>query len=312
MNNCGICFNQIFKHSINELIICNDILTKRLNIHYNICNKTENLHLSKNINNNVIYKIKKFYKCEKCRKQIINKQNYDLHIKNKICQKIKTEFKCNCCGKCFQEKRSLIYHNIHSVCNKSSNKSNTQAEQEQISLHSQTINNTTNNINNGTNIQTQNNQNNQNIININIGSSQDTEKIIEMIPFRTTGYKITPKKYLEYVKYPERAIKSFIKDEHFNPKKPERMNVLNTNYKSNKVNVLDYDEDDEIRWLLKSKNDINELLCDRVINHLFMAKIMLENYGIKLDSKTEKKLKEQIQGYENDDKVKKKYFDMVS
>jgi len=192
-----------------------------------------------------------------------------------------------------------------------------QSHQEQKNNKSQTINNTTNNTNNGTsiqtqNIQTQNNQNNQNIININIGSSQDAEKIIEMIPFRTTGYKITPKKYLEYAKYPERAIKSFIKDEHFNPEKPERMNILNTNYKSNKVNVLDYDEDDEIRWLLKSKNDINELLCDRVINHLFMAKIMLENYGIKLDAKTEKKLKDQIQEYENDDKVKKKYMDMVS
>jgi len=129
MNNCGICFNQIFKHSINELIICNDILTKRLNIHYNICNKTENLHLPKNINNNVISKIKKFYKCGKCGKQIINKQNYDLHIKNKICQKIKTEFKCNSCGKCFQEKRSLIYHNNHNVCNKNINNSNSQAEQ---------------------------------------------------------------------------------------------------------------------------------------------------------------------------------------
>ncbi len=133
-----------------------------------------------------------------------------------------------------------------------------------------------------------------------------------MIPFRTCGYKITPKKYLEYAKYPERAIKSFIKDEHFNPDKPERMNVLNTNYKSTKVSVLDYDEYDEMRWMLKSKNDINGLLCDRVINHLFMAKIMLQNAGIKLDAETEKKLNEQINEYENNDKVKKKYLDMIS
>ena len=54
----------------------------------------------------------------------------------------------------------------------------------------------------------------------NFESTKNAEKIIDMIPFRTCGYKITPKKYLEYAKYPERAIKSFIKDEHFNPEKP--------------------------------------------------------------------------------------------
>lgn len=322
IDNCKICNNDIYKHDSNQLKICNSLFSNYIEKHINYYN-SQYLNDLENIKNNKYIKTNKIYKCDTCGKEIKNKRNYNIHINENICTKIKIkkipEFKCNKCCKTFTDKRSLLYHNEHSVCNKNL-------------LHniqtpvSNTINNNTNtNTNNGINIQTQNiqtqnnqniqtqnNQNNQNIININIGSTQDAEKIIEMIPFRTNGYKITPKKYLEYAKYPERAIKSFIKDEHFNPDKPERLNVLNSNYKSNKVSVLDYDEDDEIRWLLKSKNDINELLCDRVINHLFMAKIVLEGAGIKLDSEKEKKLNEEINNYENDEKVKKKYMDMIS
>jgi len=308
-SSCSICFSNIINHTLDELIICDKFLTKRLIRHYNIygeiyCIEIKNKEILQptTINKNNLQTIvkKTSYKCDKCGKEIINKQNYNLHVKNKVCQKIQVEFKCEKCNKIFREKRSLIYHNQHNVC------------------IDRTISQTTNNINNSTNIQTQNNQiiqtqNNQNnFININVESNKDAEKIIGMIPFRTCGYKICPKKYLEYAKYPERAIKSFIKDEHFNPEKPERMNVLNTNYKSNKVSVLDYDEYDEMRWMIKSKNDINGLLCDRVINHLFMAKIMLQNAGIKLDADTEKKLNEQINEYENNEKVKKKYLDIVS
>ncbi len=317
MTSCSICFNNIINHTLNELIICDEFLTKRLTKHYNIYGEIycmeikykKNLQLITNKNN--LHATKKTpHKCDKCGKEIINKQNYDLHVKNKVCQKTPVEFKCEKCNKIFREKRSLIYHNEHSVCDKTESSSNNTTNNNST---------TNNNTNNSTNIQTQNNQtqniqtqNNQNIININIDSTKNTDKIAEMIPFRTCGYKITPKKYLEYAKYPERAIKSFIKDEHFNPEKPERMNVLNTNYKSTKVSVLDYDEYDEMRWMLKSKNDINGLLCDRVINHLFMAKIMLQNAGIKLDAETEKKLNEQINDYESNEKVKKKYLDMVS
>ncbi len=265
--------------------------------------------------------------CSKCEKTFSNKRNYDSHVLNKICEKTKPDLKCDKCNKIFTDIRSLNYHNEHNVCTKNetqiTNTNNpTPSNNTNNSIPSNPITNnpiTNNNTNNSTNIQTQNNQtqniqtqNNQNIININIDSTKNTDKIAEMIPFRTCGYKITPKKYLEYAKYPERAIKSFIKDEHFNPEKPERMNVLNTNYKSTKVSVLDYDEYDEMRWMLKSKNDINGLLCDRVINHLFMAKIMLQNAGIKLDAETEKKLNEQINDYESNEKVKKKYLDMVS
>ena len=54
------------------------------------------------------------------------------------------------------------------------------------------------------------------------------------------------------------------------------MNILNTNLRSNKVHILDRDDDDEIRWMIKSKTDINELLYDRGVNHLYVAKNILE------------------------------------
>ena len=133
-----------------------------------------------------------------------------------------------------------------------------------------------------------------------------------MIPFRNVKYNISPEKYLEYAKYPERAIKSFIKDEHFNPNKPERMNILNTNRRDNKVQILDRDDYDEIRWMIKSKTDINELLYDRGVNHLYVAKNILEANGIFLDARTKQRLNDKINEYENDDKSKKEQIDMIS
>jgi len=90
------------------------------------------------------------------------------------------------------------------------------------------------------------------------------------------------------------------------------MNVLNTNPRSNRVQLFDYDEDFVCRWQTKDKNDISELLFDRGVNILFFAKIMLASAGVKLDPKKETKLNARIKEYENDEKLKKKYIDMIS
>ena len=165
-----------------------------------------------------------------------------------------------------------------------------------------------------TNIGNQYNINNQqnNIINIALNNPENIQQVVEMLPFKNVKYNISPKKYLEYAKNPEIAIKSFIKDEHFNPKKPERMNVLNTNSRSNRINVLDYDEDSNVRWLLKSKENIYDLLYNRGVNHLFVAKNILNEHGIKLDTITEQRLNEKIKEYENDEKSKKEQINMIS
>jgi hypothetical protein len=293
MNLYNICLIKWSEHNKNNLYKCNDILSKKikkkLNMYkeiyieetYNIRN---NKYLIKNNTN------KQNYKCKYCNKIIKSKQNYNLHIKNNICKKNKKKIECILCKKNFKENRSLLYHTENNVCRNITNN---------------IINNILNTTNN---IQTLNNQ----IININVNNPNDIQKVVNMIPFKNVKYNITPEKYLEYARFPERAIKSFIKDEHFNPDKPERMNILNTNARSNKVQVLDHDEDNEIRWMIKSKTDINELLYDRGVNHLYVAKNILEANGIFLDIKTEQRLNDKINEYETDNKIKKEYIEEIS
>ncbi len=183
-----------------------------------------------------------------------------------------------------------VINNISNVSN-TSNTSNTS--------------NISNTANNTQNIGTQIN------INVNANSSEDLKKVVDLLPFRENGYKVSTEKYLEYASNPECAIKQFIKEHHFNPDKPERLNILNTNRRDNRVQLFDYDDDFICRWQTKDKSKIIELLYDRGMNHLFFAKMMLDGAGVKLDAKKEKKLKEQIKEYENE-KVKKKCLDMIS
>ena len=296
MDLCNICLIKWSEHNKNNIYKCNDILSKKIKKHLNMY-KEIYIEETYNIKNNK-YLIKnntdrQNYKCHICNKIIKSKQNYDLHIKNNICQKNKKEIKCKLCKKMFKEYRSLLYHTENNVCRNITNNIMNNI------LH------TTNN-----NIQTLNNQNQ--IININVSNPNDIQKVVNIIPFKNVKYNITPEKYLEYARFPERAIKSFIKDEHFNPDKPERMNILNTNARSNKVQVLDHDEDNEIRWMIKSKTDINELLYDRGVNHLYVAKNILEANGIFLDIKTEQRLNDKINEYETDNKIKKEQIAEIS
>jgi hypothetical protein len=133
-----------------------------------------------------------------------------------------------------------------------------------------------------------------------------------MLPFRNASYNIPAEKYLEYANNPEQAIKKFIKDYHFNPDKPERMNILNTNRRDNRVQLFDFDDDFVCRWLTAKKSIICELLYDRGVNNLFFAKANLSRAGIKLDPKKEAHLNEKIKEYGSNDETKKKYIDMIS
>jgi hypothetical protein len=293
MNLYNICLIKWSEHNKNNLYKCNDILSKKIKKKLNMY-KEIYIEETYNIRNNK-YLIKnntnrQNYKCKYCNKIIKSKQNYNLHIKNNICKKNKKKIECILCQKNFKENRSLLYHTENNVCRNITNN---------------IINNILNTTNN---IQTLNNQ----IININVNNPNDIQKVVDMIPFKNVKYNITPEKYLEYARFPERAIKSFIKDEHFNPDKPERMNILNTNARSNKVQVLDHDEDNEIRWMIKSKTDINELLYDRGVNHLYVAKNILEENGIFLDVKTKQRLNNKINEYETNDKIKKEEIEEIS
>lgn len=249
----------------------------------------------------------KKYSCELCGKILSSGNNYKIHIAKRVCQKIKSTITCFTCNKIFTDKRSLEYHLENNVCGKDEVPNTTNITNNNNNNSTNTTNNMTNS-QNTTNIGTLNN----NIqINVNANSTEDLKKVANLLPFREMGYKVSTEKYLEYANNPDNAIKQFIKEHHFNPDKPERMNVLNTNRRDNRVQLFDYDEDSICRWQTKDKSKIIELLYERGMNHLYFAKMMLDGAGVKLDPKKEKKLKDKIKEYE-DDKVKKQCIDMIS
>ncbi len=249
----------------------------------------------------------KKYKCEFCEVYLSSLANYRNHILAAKCKNKNKDILCNKCGSKFASKQNLKYHLSHNVCGNINNndvkKSITNSINPEPNISN--ISNTTNNLTNSNN--TANNTNNiQNNIQINVKPD-----LIDMIPFRDVSYKIPTKKYLEYANNPDQAIKQFVKDYHLNPDKPERMNLLNTNRRDNRVQLFDFDEDFICRWQTKDKTKVLELLCDRGVNALFFAKTMLAAAGIKLDPEKETALNAKIKEYESSDKVKKKYVDMI-
>ena len=110
MKYCNICINYLENHTVVNLINCNNIFSDRIK---------KNIEYYNEIINKIIIKkeyIKCNYQCDKCKKIIINKQNYNLHIKNNICEKSKKKIECKTCNKIFTDKRSLIYHINNNVC----------------------------------------------------------------------------------------------------------------------------------------------------------------------------------------------------
>lgn len=284
---CPICKEE---HDYNKLLKC-DIL------------------FSQTITNYLNMFLEKEYMCFNCNKKLSSKQNLEKHTMCGVCKK-STEFKCNGCNKKFSTKQKLNYHITKNVCKTlimlPTTTTNLNSKTHYKSSHNIKKNINNGNINNG-NI---NNGNINNVV-INVGSTQELQQVVELLPFRDASYKISTKKYLEYANNPEKAIKQFVKDNHFNPSKPERMNILNTNRRDNRIQLFDLDDDFICRWQTQDKTKVLELLCDRGVNALFFAKTMLDAAGIKLDPKKEIELNAKIKEYETSDKVKKKYIDMI-
>ncbi len=300
MYNCIIC-NSTHGINKNECLSFIKNMVINCNIKYNIHKFNEELNLYTGQINK-----KRNFACNNCKKIFTEFKNLKYHLDKKVCHKIK-EYKCEKCNKVFEQKKGYQYHVKNNVCE---NKVNIQPNSNLVNNisnvgNTSNVSNVSNTANNTQNIGTQIN------INVNANSTEDLKKVVDLLPFRETGYKVSTEKYLEYASNPAQAIKQFIKEHHFNPDKPERLNILNTNRRDNRVQLFDYDDDFICRWQTKDKSKIIELLYDRGMNHLFFAKMMLDGAGVKLDAKKEKKLKEQIKEYENE-KVKKKCLDMIS
>jgi len=292
MSRCYICGDIHKSQEINKILTCDLFLTGIVRKHIEYFLSAQQIQIEKPKK-----KYSYSFKCEKCGKNLTSITNYKKHIETYKCVKSK-EYKCDKCNKSFRDKRNLDYHIENDVCEK---------KKETQITNTNTINNTMNTANN-----IQQNIQNQNVFNITVNSTEDLKKVVELIPFRDSSYRISPEKYLEYANNPEQAVTKFVKDEHLNPAKPERMNILNTNPRSNRVQLFDYDDNFVCRWMTKDKATISELLADRGMNTLFFAKDNLARAGIKLDPKKEAKIKEKIKEYETNNKIKKMYIDKVS
>ncbi len=272
-------------------------------------------------------------KCLVCGKILSSITNYKYHINSKKCMR-KKGFECLFCKKFFTRSHNYNYHILNNVCglieqtdnihlNIDDNKnklSNSITNNTDNSTH--TNNNTnnstnTNNTDNSTtnNIQTQNNNNQQNII-IAVSGKENIEEVCKqvckLIPFRYTKYKPSVRDLIGYFNNPNKAIQQIIINEHFNPDKPEQMNIHNTNCRSNRMQVFDEDENGIERWITRDKTDVCDDLYEKSVNEMFFAKTNLKVKGYHVDSKKEKTMNDKIKELETNKKVRKEYMDKIA
>ncbi len=264
-------------------------------------------------------------KCLVCGKVLSSITNYKYHINSRKCMRNKG-FECLFCKKFFTRSHNYNYHILNNVCglveqndnmHQNITKPNTNNNTTNINNTNNTDNSTTNNnTDNSTtnNIQTQNN-NQQNII-IAVSGKEDIEEVCKqvckLIPFRYTKYKPSVRDLLGYFNNPNKAIQQIIINEHFNPAKPEQMNIHNTNCRSNRMQVFDEDENGLERWITRDKTDVCDDLYEKSVNEMFFAKTNLKVKGYHIDSKKEKTMNDKIRELETNKKVRKEYMDKIS
>ena len=305
-----------------------------------------NIQKYKNFNKNIymqeieIIKIKNGEnkrKCPYCKKILSSLLNYHKHIKKLICKK---EIKniCNFCNKYFSRKSNYDYHITNNVCVKYKKdidiinlNCNVQIPEvkdvqeiqqikqiKQVKIKKNITNNITNNnnSNNTTNNTTNNIQNNQQNIIIAVNNKNDIaevcKQVSKLIPFRYTKYNTPVDILIDYYNNPNRAIQHIVNYQHFNPKKPQQMNIHNTNCRSNRVQVFDEDENGDERWITKDKMDVCEDLYEKSVNELYFAKYKLEKKGIIVDPQKENRMNEKINELETDDKIRKEYINKIA
>jgi len=253
------------------------------------------------------------FTCKYCNKIFTRNYNYQRHIKKNICGNPEINV---------LNKRNM--HILDALKNKKIQKTKkTQLTKPNINNNTTNINNTdntshstTNNTDNSTtnNIQTQNN-NQQNII-IAVSGKEDIEEVCKqvckLIPFRYTKYKPSVQDLIGYFNNPNKAIQQIIINEHFNPSKPEQMNIHNTNCRSNRMQVFDEDENGLERWITRDKTDVCDDLYEKSVNEMFFAKTNLKIKGYHVDSKKEKTMNDKIRELETNKKIRKEYMDKIA
>ena len=224
------------------------------------------------------------HKCTSCEFSTVIKQHYDRHLLSKkhiSCQKLalvsqklgeisqKGEiisqplvalFACKYCDKKYKHKPSLSKH-IKYSCTKSKDEDlkelvrlmNSQLEQQRNEIHQQ-----------NSRIETQSKQIERLMSKLEINYNNNINNTINIQNITLLNYKdtdvshLTKDDYKKCIKKVCFCVMSLIEKIHFNPNKPENMNIYISNMKDKYVMVYE-----DGNWILKNKNLLDRLYDDK-------------------------------------------------
>ena len=219
------------------------------------------------------------YVCKLCKYTTYNKSNYNKHLLTlkhqslfklnnekprilmKSIQKVFDEdYQCKYCDKCFKHKNSM-YHHIKYTCKKNKDEDlqelvrlmNLQLQQKDKELEYQKIQNT--------NQQKQINKL-MGKLQVNITNNIVQNNHIQLLSYKNTDTShLTENDYVQCIKKVSYCVKHLIEKIHFNPIKPENMNIYISNMKDKYLMVYE-----DGNWNLKNKmEEIDELYNEKEI-----------------------------------------------
>lgn len=247
------------------------------------------------------------YNCHYCNYETTNKSNYNKHLETLKHKKMELkprknhekprmdDYNCKYCDKTFKHKNSM-YHHIKYTCKKNKDEDlkelvrlmNLQLQKKDREIEYQKIQN--------------NNQQKQ--INKLMGKLQVniTNNIIQTNHIQLLSYKntdtshLTEKDYVQCIKKVSYCVKDLIEKIHFNPIKPENMNIYISNMKDKYIMVYE-----DGNWNLKNKNiEIDELYNEKEI----LLEDWLDEYQHKYPE-LRQKFEKYLNNKENDETMNK-------
>ena len=200
------------------------------------------------------------YTCDLCEFSTILKGNYKLHLTSKKhlenIEKNTVYFKCKYCDKQYKHRQSVTKH-IKYSCTKNNNEDllelvrlmNLQIEQQKndfddkLKIQEKQIQKLKNKLDIKGSFNTNSNNGNNTVTNITLNNYRNTDVS-----------HLTDADYMKCVKKVFFCVLEMIQKVHFNPDKPENMNMYISNMKD-KYMML-YEED---KWILKNKNELENI-----------------------------------------------------
>ena len=232
------------------------------------------------------------YSCNLCNFYTENKTKYDRHLKTlKHCQNAinnQIQHECKYCGKKYKHKQTLNNH-IKYKCDKNKDEDlkelvrllNLQLEQKEDRIETLSIH-----------MEKQQKQIDKlmdklQVSNITNHTTNNIQNNIQLLSYRDTDTShLTEQDYVDSIKKVTYCVKHLIEKIHFNPTKPENMNIYISNMKDKYIMVYE-----DNNWTIKNRNDELNTLYD-------MKEMILEDW-ISEEQHKYPELKEKFERYLN-------------